>query len=69
MQKMHQPRWLHSSCQLAGYIYVFCGVFNRKGKNNSVEKLFIDADPNLQASKQWEMIPENNLVALPKNFL
>ena len=32
---------------------------------NHVEKLSIDADPNLQVSKQWEVIPAENLEALP----
>ena len=65
MQSMHQPRYCHSSCQLAGHIYVFCGRINQNDGINSVEKLSIDADPNLQVSKQWEMIPEANLRALP----
>ena len=38
---------------------------NIGGIRNSVEKLSIAADPNLQVSKQWEMIPEANLRALP----
>ena len=28
MKKMHQPRYHHSSCQLAEHIYVFCGLNN-----------------------------------------
>ena len=48
MKSMQQPRERHSSCQLTSHIYVFCGLNNRNAKINSVEKLSIVADPNLQ---------------------
>lgn len=62
---MKQARCLHSSCELAGYIFVFCGM-NSYGLTNSVEKLAIDTDSNLQMSRQWQLIPQSNLVGLPK---
>ena len=65
---MQTTRVDHSSCQLAGHIYVFCGVNSDDERINSVEKLSIDADPNLQISKQWEVIPKANLTALPKLY-
>lgn len=34
---MHQPRISHSSCHLAGYLYVFAGM-----GDNSVEKLALE---------------------------
>ena len=48
MQSMHEARHSHSSCQLAGHIYVFCGENALTERINSVEKLSIDVDPNLQ---------------------
>lgn len=62
---MNQARWKHSSCQLAAYLYVFCG-YNNDGYINSIEKLEITEDPNLQINKQWELISESNFVHLPK---
>ena len=68
MQKMNQARNEHSSCQLGGHIYVFCGQNNQEQKINSVEKLSIDADPFYQDLIGWELIPDANLVALPKLY-
>lgn len=65
MKQMRQARMRHSSCQLAGHIYVFCGMIELGNMVNSVEKLSIEADPNLQVSKGWEQIAEANLTALP----
>ena len=45
---MKQARRLHSSCQLAGFIYVFCGRNSDHDTINWVEKLCIDADPNVE---------------------
>ena len=68
MSRMQQARQYHSSCQLAGYIYVFCGWGSKRFKNtNSVEKLPIE-DDNLQYSKQWQPIRKRNLVALPRLY-
>ena len=47
MQSMNKPRYFHSSCQLAACIYVFCGKISDYERINSVEKLYIDTDPNL----------------------
>ena len=44
---------------------MFCGENSQWQKMNSVEKLSIDADPNLQVSKQWEVIPATKVNALP----
>lgn len=66
MQKMNQARTHHSSCQLSGHIYVFCGTNSLPRRTNTVEKLSIDADPNLQVLKKWELIPYRNLVDLPQ---
>ena len=39
---------MHSSCELAGYIYVFCGIiygsYDQDNRPNSVEKLAIGTD-------------------------
>ena len=64
---MNIARMGHSSCQLQGYLYVFGGNGSDKAENNSVEKLPIVSDPVQQAGKQWELIPESNLVNLPIN--
>ena len=58
----------HSSCQAAGYIYVFCGFYSDLELINSVEKLSIGADQNIQVAKQWELIPKTNLIALTKLY-
>ena len=63
---MHAGRFMHSSCQLASYLYVFCGEVNNYMQTNSVEKIVIDKDKNLQKSKHWELISPNNLAGLPK---
>ena len=62
---MHQARMGHSSCQLQGYLYVFCGIGNFDEALNSVEKLAIVEGPDLQKPKEWELIPESNLLRLP----
>ena len=62
MQPMHQARKYHSSCQLAGFIYVFCGI----GGGNTVEKLAIDSNSSQQSKIKWQLIPHKNLVGLPK---
>ena len=50
MQPMHQARRMHSSCQLAEFIYVFCGIDGcNSGALNSVEKLAIDVESSNQA--------------------
>ena len=46
LPNMKQARCLHSSSELAGYIYVFCGM-NTYGLTNSVEKLAFDTDQNI----------------------
>ena len=48
MQSMFEPRNNHSSCQLAAHIYVICGMNSQGKKINSVEKLSIDEDPDVQ---------------------
>lgn len=65
MPPMNQARFSHSSCHLGAFIYVFGGTNSQKQEFNSVEKLSIDAKPKLKVSKQWEVIPEVNLTALP----
>ena len=47
MLTMDKARYLHSSCQLAGYIYVFCGI-NRDGLINTVEKLSVDTKSKIR---------------------
>ena len=67
IQSMNQVRREHSSCQLGGHIYVFGGFYSETGKDYwPVEKLPIADDPNIQAQKQWEVIPD--LTALPDLF-
>ena len=66
MQPMHQARCYHSSCQLAGYIYVFCGYDGDEGKTNSVEKLAIHVNFNQQNLIKWQLIPEQSLANLPR---
>ena len=61
--KMRRARQDHSSCQLGAYIYVFCGD---DIDGNSVEKLSIDTNTNLQDHKGWELISKRNLRALPR---
>ena len=59
-------RYYHSSCELSGYIYVFCGK-RENCKLNSVEKLFNDVNyPNQQFTKKWEKISSSSLLDLPK---
>lgn len=55
IQPMHQARWKHSSCQLSGFIYVFCGI-DGANEFNSVEKLAIKANSDQQTFKKWHMI-------------
>ena len=63
---MRQARQGHSSCHQAAYLYVFCGELgNDMNETNSVEKLAITADPNLQITIKWELIPQSNLTELP----
>ena len=70
MPPMNQARFSHSSCHLGAFIYVFCGDNERKTSKigNSVERLAIEADPNLQGQKKWTLIPSKNLTALPKKL-
>ena len=44
--------------------FLFCGDIGVQ-QINLVEKLSIHANPNLQVQKQWELIPETNLITLP----
>ena len=44
--KMNQERFNHGSCQLGRHLYVFCG-YDSLDDINTVEKLKIDADPNI----------------------
>ena len=63
---MQVGRYCHTSCQLASYIYVFCGHVSWSNRINAVEKLAIHADKNHKNSQAWELIPHENLVNLPK---
>ena len=65
--KLNSKRLSHGSCQLGEHLYVFCG-HTTLSSCNTVEKLKIDADPNIQKKNQWELIPKANLVALPKLY-
>ena len=65
MQPMNQARERHSSCYLAGCIYVFCGLDNNARNLDSVEKLSINPNSSQQALNHWERIPNLNLVDLP----
>ena len=64
--KLNKKRLSHGSCKLGEHIYVFCGISS--DLCNTVEKLKIDADPNIQKKNRWELIPKANLVALPKLY-
>ena len=48
MQRMHRARSHHSSSQLGGHIYVFCGYDINYNRMNSVEKLYVHVNQNLQ---------------------
>ena len=60
---MQQARYDHSSCQLAEYLYVFCGEGHG---TDSVEKIAIDLDNILQISKEWELILTKDRCNLPR---
>ena len=58
---MHHARSRHSSCQLAGQLYVFCGIGSNGHAMNLVEKLSV--------AEKWELIPQINLENLPALYL
>ena len=67
---MNVARDFHSSCYLKGYLYIFCGS-DGIGSCNTVEKLEIAEDPDMQNAKQWTLInlrDSYNLPSLSEHF-